>query len=152
MIDNTPEDFYRGLPSPDTVTEQGYPTESAFRFLYFGREDGYSELSINWNDDEGALEKLLSQRKPFKEEPQFKIGYCKIEKSMMKMLMKTYMDDQVFSYERRPVEADLEADVESNPYHGNLLMKKDAGNALKKNIQCGLAALAAGTFVRRKEE
>lgn len=152
MIDNTPDEFYRGLPSQDTVTEQGYPTEAAFRFIYFDREDGYSELSINWNDDEGSLEKLLSQRKPFKEEFQFKVGYCKIQKSMMKMLMKTYMDDEVFSYERKPVEADAAADIEANKYHGNLLMKKDAGGLIKKNIQCSLATLAAGSFVKRESE
>ena len=152
MRDDTPEEFYRGLSSPDTVTEQGYPTEAAFRFLDFNRSDGYNELSVNWNDDEGSLEKLLSQRKSSKEEPQFKIGYCKIYKSMMRMLMKAYMDEGMLSYERRPIEENSESDIEANPYHGNLLMKKDVGNMIKKNIQCSLATLAAGTFVKRETD
>ena len=153
MTENTPEEFFRGLSSQDMVTEQGYPTEAAFRFASYDktdRNDDYCELSVNWNDNEGALETLLVQRKPHKDYPQFKIGYCKIKKSMMKMLMKQFIDDKVFSYERRPIIEDLEADIAANPFHGNLLLKKDVENAVKKNIQCALATLAAGSFVRRE--
>ena len=84
-------------------------------------------------------------------EPQFKIGYCSIQKSMMRELFRPYMADENFAYERRPIQKDEENDIAENPYHGNLLLKKDASKALKKNIQCGLATLAAGSLKKREE-
>ena len=69
MEDNTPDKFYRGISSADAISAEGYITEAAFSFDKFDRNprsDDYCELSINWNDDEGALLTLLSQRKPFK--------------------------------------------------------------------------------------
>lgn len=122
-----------------------------YKFDRNPRSDDYCELSINWNDDEGALLTLLSQRKPFKDELQFKIGYCSIQKSMMRELFRPYMADENFAYERRPIQKDEENDIAENPYHGNLLLKKDASKALKKNIQCGLATLAAGSLKKREE-
>ena len=154
MEDNTPDKFYRGISSADAISAEGYITEAAFSFDKFDRNprsDVYCELSINWNDDEGALLTLLSQRKPFKDEPQFKIGYCSIQKSMMRELFRPYMADENFAYERRPIQKDEENDIAENPYHGNLLLKKDASKALKKNIQCGLATLAAGSLKKREE-
>ena len=79
MEDNTPERFYRGISTKDAISSEGYITEAAFSFDDFAknpRDDNYCELSVNWNDNEGALLTLLSQKKPFKQEPQFKIGYC----------------------------------------------------------------------------
>ena len=84
-------------------------------------------------------------------ELQFKIGYCSIQKSMMRELFRPYMADENFAYERRPIQKDEENDIAENPYHGNLLLKKDASKALKKNIQCGLATLAAGSLKKREE-
>lgn len=154
MEDNTPDKFYRGISTADAISTEGYITEAAFSFDKFDRNprsDDYCELSINWNDDEGALLTLLSQRKPFKDEPQFKIGYCSIQKSMMRELFRPYMADENFAYERRPIQKDEENGIAENPYHGNLLLKKDASKALKKNIQCGLATLAAGSLKKREE-
>ena len=154
MEDNTPERFYIGISTKDAISSEGYITEAAFSFDDFAknpRDDNYCELSVNWNDNEGALLTLLSQKKPFKQEPQFKIGYCEIQKSQMKALFRAYMADSNFSYERRPIQADAENGIEKNPYHGNLLINKDASKGLRKNIQCGLATLAAGTFKKREE-
>lgn len=108
-------------------------------------------MSINWNDDDGALLTLLSQRKPFKDEPQFKIGYCSIQKSMMRNLFRQYIVDENFTYERRPIQKDEINDIVENPYHGNLLLKKDVSKALKKNIQCGLATLATCSLKKREK-
>lgn len=154
MEDNTPDKFYRGISAADAISVEGYITEAAFCFDKFEqnpRSDNYCELSINWNDDDDALVTLLSQRKPFKDEPQFKIGYCSIQKSVMRELFSSYMADNNFAYERRPILKDEENDIAENPYHGNLLIKKDASKALKKNIQCGLATLAAGSLKKRNK-
>ena len=154
MEDNTPDKFYRGISSADAISAEGYITEAAFSFDKFDRNprsDDYCELSINWNDDDGALLTLLSQRKPFKDEPQFKIGYCSIQKSMMRNLFRQYIVNENFTYERRPIQKDEINDIVENPYHGNLLLKKDVSKALKKNIQCGLATLATCSLKKREK-
>lgn len=154
MDNNTPEEFYRGISGKDWVTAEGYPTEAAFSFDSYektGREDGFRELSINWNDTEDSLNILLSQHKPHTDLPQFKMGYCKIQKKMMITLMDTFIRDGLFDYERRPIKGCVEEDIQANPYHGNLLMKRTVSNVVKKNIQCTLATLATGTYVPRSE-
>lgn len=154
LEDNTPDKFYRGISSADAISAEGYITEAAFNFDKNDlntRSDDYLELSINWGDDDGAILTLLSQKKPFKDEPQFKVGYCSIQKSVMMNLFRSYMDDNNFTYERRPICKDEEKDIVENPYHGNLLLKKDASKALRKNIQCGLATLATGSLKKREE-
>ena len=154
MEDNTPDKFYRGISSADAISAEGYITEAAFSFDKFDRNprsDDYCELSINWNDDDGALLTLLSQRKPFKDEPQLKIGYCSIQKSMMRNLFRQYIVDENFTYERRPIQKDEINDIVENPYHGNLLLKKDVSKALKKNIQCGLSTLATCSLNKREK-
>lgn len=152
MIENYPEEFYRGVSSPNDVTREGYLMAGAFKFdNYEGASrdnDGFCELSINWNDDEGALKVLLDQHKPFKEEKQFKAGYCVIKRSFLDLMLKPYIDDANFSYERRPVARSVEEDIAENPYHGNLLMKNDLDKNVKKNIQHTLATLA-GSIIQR---
>jgi len=148
-----PGDFYRGLSAIDHFTSEGYLTAAAFKFDSYCAERGdqYCELSINWNDDEGALERLLTQRKPSTDIKQFRFGYTKMSVSMLRMLFRTYIDDGKFSYERRPILADPEADIEDNPYHGNLLMDNQIGNSIRKNIQHSLATLGTSGAVINKE-
>lgn len=155
MINNYPEEFYRGVSSPNEVTQEGYLMSGAFKFPNYDgasrEDDGFCELSINWNDDEKALEILLEQHKPFKEEKQFKAGYCMINRMSLDLMFKPYIDDGCFSYERRPVEENLDEDVQANPYHGNLLMLNELDRNTKKNIQHSLATLAGRLIPRAVE-
>ena len=139
-----PKEFYRGISSPNDITENGYVTAGAFQFDTYDsqRGDEYCELSVNWNDNEEALQVLLDQHKPQKEEKQFKGGYCTINRALLNNMFKGYMDSEVFSYERRPVEASKENDYQKNLYHGNLLMKNTLDKQVKKNIQHTLAFMA----------
>lgn len=138
-----PEDFYRGLSAPDQFTAEGYLTAAAFKFDAYcaTRGDNYCELSINWNDDDGALETLLTQTKPFSDTKQFRFGYAKLPLSTVRMLFKMFMDDGKFSYERRPIAADPSKDIAENPYHGNLLIDNKIENSIRKNIQHSLATI-----------
>lgn len=152
MVDNMPNEFYRGISSQDMISKEGYPTEAAFQFEQYDelkRKDSFCEMSVNWNDDEGALRTLLSQHKPNSDSPQFKIGYCTIQKNNMKLFLKAYLKDNVFSYERSPIKANVEMDICDNPYHGNLLLKNDVSKSIRKNVQCALATIASDTFVKR---
>lgn len=155
MTEKYPEELYRGVSSINDITKEGYVMAGAFKFDNYDGDsrgnDGFCELSINWNDDENAIKVLLEQHKPFKEEKQFKAGYCKLKRSYIDLMLKQYIDDNRFKYERKPIEAKPEEDVHSNPYHGNLLMVNDLDKNAKKNIQHSLATLA-GSIIRRDDE
>lgn len=145
-----PDEFYRGISSPSDITDSGYVTAGAFQFDQYDsqRGDEYCELSVNWHDDDEALQVLLNQHKPKKEDKQFKGGYCKINRALLNNMFKVYMTDRTFSYERRPVAAVEENDYQENRYHGNLLMKNTLDKQVKKNMQHTLA-LMAGLAVKR---
>lgn len=149
-----PKEFYRGISSPNDITKEGYIMAAVFKFDKYDEiarnDDGFCELSINWNDDEGALTTLLRQHKPHKEEKQFKGGYCKISKSAMDLIFKPYIDGEQFKYERRPILGNCDADISPNPYHGNLLMLNELDKNIKKNIQHTLATLA-GSYTSRSD-
>lgn len=148
-----PSEFYRGLSAKDNVTSEGYVTASAFSFDKYdeSRCDDYCELSINWNDDEGALHTLLSQHKPFKEEKQFKVGYAKLPISIIHSMFRQFIDDNMFAYERKPISANPDADIAENPYHGNLLVSKKLNSNIKKNIQYSLATIATSDVTLRED-
>ena len=152
MRENYPDEFYRGISSPNDITKEGYAMAGAFKFDEYDKDlredDGFCELSINWNDEEEALKTLLEQHKPFKEEKQFKGGYCIIQKTLMDKVLKPYIDNNHFKYERRPIKQDADADISENPYHGNLLMDHQLDKNARKNIQHSLATLA-GSVIKR---
>lgn len=131
-----PEEFWRGLANVDFIS-QGYVLAAAFQFGDDVREDNYRELSINWNDDDGSLEKILTQTKA-NGKLQFSGGAAKLSLSMAKMVLKSFIDNRQFDYERRP--------VEGNDYHGNLLVSADLPKQLRSQISNGLA-LVAGTNI-----
>ena len=148
-----PNDFYRGLSAKDNFTPEGYLTAAAFKFDSFceSRGDSYCELSINWNDDEGALERLQTQRKPFTDQRQFRFGYAIIPVYLIRAIFKTHIENSEFSYERRPIPADPDLDIEENPYHGNLLLDNKLEKSIKKNIQHSLATIATqGAFINKE--
>lgn len=149
-MNDYPDELYRGISSPNDITAEGYVAAGAFQFDAYDpqRGDEYCELSVNWNDDGESLQVLLNQHKPRKDDKQFKGGYCKINRVVLNNTFKIFMDNESFSYERRPVEASEENDYQENKYHGNLLMKNTIDKQVKKNMQHTLAFLA-GVAIRR---
>ena len=149
-----PELFHRGLSNKGALTEEGYISTAAFSFDDYNgasrNDDGFCELSINWHDSEEAVEKLLNQKKSNTEDLQFKVGYCTISLPFMKQMLKSALDKGDFSYERRPIEAG-NSETESNPFHGNLLMKNTLSKNARKNIQHSLAQIAGNNITFRDE-
>ena len=147
-----PDEFFRGLPNSDCITPEGYVSEAAFRFENHdltNREDDKCELSINWNDSEEAITKLLEQKKSGKDELQFKIGYCTVSTPLMLNALEAFIRSGDFSYERRPIAGDAAKGIQDNPFHGNLLLTKNASKVTRKNVQCALAAIASNKIVKR---
>ena len=151
---NYPDDFIRGVSrdNAEFITEEGYVTQAAFAFDDYDAEsrndDGFRELSINWLDDDGAIQILLDQVNQRKGGPQFKGGYVRMSRYAL-LSLQDYIKNGHLSYERRPVAADEENGIVENPYHGNLLMQKDISNKSRTNLQIALAVLA-GNVIRRQ--
>lgn len=110
-----PDDFWRGISNKDFIAN-GQVLPDAFQFDKDVREDGYREMSINWNDCEKALTIALNQKKE-NGKLQFKGGIANLKLSLVELILSDYIRQGQFSYERR--------EVEGNPYHGNLLSKSD---------------------------
>ncbi len=135
-----PDEFWRGIANKDFIS-QGYVLASAFQFDEEVRADNYRELSINWNDDERSLDKVLTQTKA-NGKIQFCGGAAKLSLSMAKMVLKSFIDNKQFDYERSP--------IDENDYHGNLLVSADLSKQLRTQISNGLA-LVAGTNITPQE-
>lgn len=115
----------------------GQVLPDAFQFDKDVREDGYREMSINWNDCEKALTIALNQKKE-NGKLQFKGGIANLKLSLVELILSDYIRQGQFSYERR--------EVEGNPYHGNLLVSHTLDKKIRSLISNGLA-LAAGTNI-----
>ncbi len=136
MKDNFPDEFWRGIANKEFIS-QGHVLASAFQFDEEIRVDNYRELSITWNDNAKALEKLLVQRKE-NGKLQFSGGAAKLSLPTVKQVLKSFIDENQFNYERRP--------VEENEFHGNLLISVDLNKQLRTQVSNGLA-LVAGTNI-----
>ena len=135
-----PEEFWRGITNKDFVKD-GYVLPSAFQFDNDIREDGFKELSINWNDDDEALKKILEQRRE-NGKPQFSVGAANLNLSRVKQLLSMYIDRKQFSYERK--------ELENNEYHGNLLVLGTLDKQLRLMISNCLAVAADTNITYQK--
>jgi len=95
MKDNFPDEFWRGIANKEFIS-QGHVLASAFQFDEEIRVDNYKELSINWNDNAKALEKLLVQCKE-NGKLQFSGGAAKLSLPTVKQVLKSFIDvDSLF--------------------------------------------------------
>jgi hypothetical protein len=129
-------EFLRGISSTDYVSN-GQVLYTAFKFdVIPDRNDHMLESSINWLDDDGAIEEVLNQRKD-NGKIQFSAGAAKLNLDTVKLFF-TNIPKDAFSYER--------AVVPGNAYHGNLLLSESCDKNIRHLIMNGLA-LAAGTSI-----
>lgn len=131
-----PDKFIRGVSSPNFVDSNGRASAEIFHFTDNNRDDGFSEASINWYDDDDALTLLLQQRKDNdNQDYQFKYGAAILERSEADKIMKHPLYCDVFSYERSP--------LYDNKYHGNLLRKDTELKKQYKNMIASALAMFA---------
>lgn len=136
-----PNECIRGIPNKDclhTLVDGSYvASTSLFSFPKNRcRCDGWIEESINWMDDEHALEITLNQKKE-DGELQFKIGIAIIQRTELDRVKKKY--GGLLNYERQPIQENLDQGTAANPYHGNVLLKRDMTSSLKSQIRALLA-------------
>lgn len=134
--ENYPDTLWRGISNSDFICD-GYVLVSAFQFSKAVATDGFNELSINWNDNDGSLELLLSQRKE-NGKLQFSAGAAKLETAKMKQYLSDFFESGTFKMERNS--------IPNNAYHGNLLIRNNANKQIQTMIANALA-LVAGTHI-----
>lgn len=132
-------ELLRGLKK-DWISE-GLVTTAAFNFN--GNEvNGYNELSINWNDDEGSLPELLNRLDDGK--IKFSAGVAHIQLKTMEFILKDHIETGNFKFRRDVV------DPLNNPYHGEIMLKSSISKPFKRLIENGLA-LSAGNNITPQE-
>lgn len=131
FIMSYPDNCIRGIPNKSFLIEDGSIGSHLFHFKpEDGREDGWIEQSINWEDDDLAIEFTLNQTKE-NGERQFKAGVAKIPRDEIDRLSRLPTVNGILSYERRA--------VENNQYHGNLLLKTNVPKPTMRKIAAGIA-------------
>jgi hypothetical protein len=125
-----PEKLLRGIASPDYIRGESV-LYSAFQFDNTGRTDGYEEASINWSDNDLALQSLLEQKKKDNADYQFKVGVAVLVRKWVDELAKRPNINNNLKYER--------AEIDGNPFHGNLLQKVGLDRLTKITIAASIA-------------
>lgn len=126
---NFPDNFLKGIPNKDFIINNSSVSTHLF---YFSQErvDGSYEQSINWEDDDLALQFTLKQKKA-DNSLQFKYGVAKVPRTKLDELITRPAICGKLSYERDK--------LPENPYHGNILLGKDVSKPQMKQIAAGIA-------------
>ena len=134
-----PDKLLRGIPNRTYLDEDGRVTVSIFQFSDNVREDGFTEASINWIDDDFAVEHALKQTKS-DGNIQFSAGVAIMLREWVDDTICRPMFEGLLDYERAP--------LEDNRYHGNLLRK---GNEKKsaRNIIAASLAMAVESIIEQ---
>lgn len=123
-----PDNCIRGIPNSNCL-EGSVANMTLFEFRRNpDRADGWNEVSINWMDDEHAIDFTLQQKKD-EGELRFRVGVAIIPCVDLDKIRKHHTN--FFHYERqtRP----------NNDYHGNLLLRRDISKTRGTLIRAGLA-------------
>lgn len=143
-----PNFFYRGISSKSFISSDNFPKIDAFCFDKEIRQDGFREMSINWDYSEEALSVLFKQTKA-DGSIQFSAGAAKLDFAFLKQLTMQFVLLGKFSYEKRA--------VERNDFHGNLLFKPNENDSTKTKqeeamIRNALALIASNFPVIKNPE
>jgi hypothetical protein len=123
-----PENCVRGIFDA-TYLPDGIVGSHLFHFNGPDRGDGWKEQSINWQDDDYAVEFTLNQTKDG--QLLFKAGVVILPRAEIDRLNSKPVVNGVLSYERQR--------RDNNDYHGNLLLRSNVPSRQMKLIAAGLA-------------
>lgn len=131
-----PDHCIRGIPNQTYLTDAETVATHLFYFEddQFARDDGWTEQSVNWRDDDKAIQLIFNQEKT-NGEKQFRGGAAIVPRDELDRLAELPRVNGELSYERR-------ASVD-NPYHGNILLRTGFPKAIMKQIAASLALCAS---------
>ena len=138
-----PDFLIRGIPNQEFLDPDDLPSAQLFYFKKpeSARLPGYLEESINWYDDAGAISHTFNQTKE-DGTAHFKVGIAILCRSELDRIRNNPNVRQQFDYERYQ--------LPGNPYHGNMLLKKDAPKQLVRKIAAQLA-LNVTQIIKRED-
>lgn len=137
-----PDNCIRGIANDTYLITDGMVASHLFAFEERDtRDDGWIEQSINWQDDETAIDFTLNQTKETGER-RFKVGVAIVPRDEIDRLNRRPTVIGLLSYERQP--------LNDNPYHGNILLQASVPKPARKMIAAGLA-LAVSKIVMQKQ-
>lgn len=128
-MENFAKEMIRGI-TKDEFIEGGHVLAGAFEF---NKNNDRFEASINWYDDDGAIEIAMNQRKKDSEEIQFKAGLAILSTDLVRKI-------DYICFERAP--------IDDNEYHGNLYYT-NLSNSLKKLLY-GQLSMAVQRIIPRE--
>lgn len=124
-----PDNCIRGIPKPTCLEGRGTANLTLFEFHRNpDRTDRWNEVSINWKDDEHAIDFTLQQKND-EEKLLFSVGVAILPLVDLDKIRKRHTN--FFHYERQS--------EPNNGYHGNLLLNDDTSKTRKTLIRAGLA-------------
>jgi hypothetical protein len=112
-----------------------YPDESTSAY----RLDSGTETSINWEDDDKALEFTLNQTKD--DLPQFPGGAVRLSRTAIEYVNTRPGMQGSLSYERAP--------LPENQYHGNIVFRANLSKHVIKMIAAALA-MESSQIIKKK--
>ncbi len=126
-----PNLFIRGISNKQDLDEESIVLSGAFDFQEVSREDEYgNELSINWIDDDGAIDEAKNKEKE-NGELQFKAGLAILNRTKIDLFFHDHIEQNRFNYERDA--------LPNNKYHGNLLINKSVKKSIVKILKASLS-------------
>lgn len=131
-----PEYCFRGIPKIEFIKDKLLLPEALQFEKVEGRTDDYLENSINWEDDENAVQEIFNQVKR-DGEIQFKAGAAHINIQKVKAMLQSFIDTKEFAYERKVIYDEYGNVV--NSYHGNFLVSSKLNKSHRNMISSGIA-------------
>jgi hypothetical protein len=130
-----PDTLIRGVSDSTSMDEEGRAIAPLFQSKEnTERTDEWSEISINWTDDDLALHLIFKQknlRNPTNF--QFKYGAAILSRAQLDIVKQREMWRGLLDYER-----DRKPD---NKYHGNILIQSSLKPAVKSALQGCIAVM-----------
>ncbi len=126
-----PSNCIKGIPNDTYMTPESTAGSNLFFFKGPDRGDGWTEQSINWEDNADVIQATLRQQRR-DGEVQFAAGLAILATIQLDQIAKLPIVRNRLSYERSPILPD-------QPYHGNILLKANTPDPIMKQIAGSLA-------------
>ena len=149
-----PKSFIRGMANDDCFDAYGGIKSTVFTAGFKDRSnDNIMELSIDWYDNESAMENIL-QRTKSNGNIQFKAGVIVVDKDALDFVENlptlnvknnAGQSHALFGYERAPIDTD--------EFHGNILLEKLPNNADDKDKKYMVACILTAriTLIKKRK-
>ena len=127
-----PDNFLRGFSDKGLLAPDGVGVSAAvFHFAESKTNNGWLEQSVCWEDD-GSVVDLMLRQKNRDGTIQFKAAIVRVPRSCVHYINGLQQTKELLSYERK--------ELDENPYHGNLLLKKDTHKITMTKVSALLAS------------